>query len=257
MPPIDVADVIGSRLGEPTVTALKRRFGPGGRCLTCGSRLGSAPLSVGAYHDGRETVTLLAYHARCAGSAWLDAGGDIPSCEPTYATATAAVSLPLGRIRPLRWLRGAGSRAQTLPVMFVQPSLEAVHVRQVCTGEAVNADLEKYSRLGFAELGDLAVRLHPLRPVAPAWLRASGRDVSIAATAGDRVWSTPALQPPVADLIKDHAGIMIAITCDHDPRRLSIDAGYRDLTLGNGEILLGWAQLSAPPRPMAVDGDER
>jgi hypothetical protein len=35
---LEVADVIRSRLGEPTVTALTHRFAPGGTCLTCGDR---------------------------------------------------------------------------------------------------------------------------------------------------------------------------------------------------------------------------
>jgi hypothetical protein len=41
---------------------------------------------------------------------------------------------------------------------------------------------------------------------------------------------------------------MIAVACDDDPTRLSTDAHYLDRAFGNGEILLGWAQLSPPPR---------
>ena len=68
---LEVADVIGSRLGEPTVTALTHRFAPGGTCLTCGDRFGGAPLSVRAYHGDDGIITLIAYHADCAASAWL------------------------------------------------------------------------------------------------------------------------------------------------------------------------------------------
>lgn len=55
---LDVVDEIWTRLGEPTVTALARRFGPEGRCLTCRARFGAAPLSVRAYH-GPDGVTTL------------------------------------------------------------------------------------------------------------------------------------------------------------------------------------------------------
>ena len=252
MPVIDVDDLIVARLGEPTVTALRRRFGPAGNCLSCGGRLGSAPLSVRAYHDGREAVTLVAHHAVCAASAWLDIGTEILPPEPTWTTAATSVSLPLGRLRPVRWLMGAASRELTLPVLFVQPSLDVARVRRVGAGEAVSADLEEYIRLGFAELGELAARVHPLHPVGRAWLRASGRDVSVAAQAAASPWLAPAVAPPVAKLVRERGGIMIGISCDHDPRRLSTDSGYLDRALGNGEILLGWAALSVDPFPSAT-----
>ena len=244
----DVADLIVSRLGEPTVAALERRFGSDGICLTCGGRLGSGPVSVRAYEGARGIVTLVAYHAGCTDSAWLDIGADVLLSQETWAAATTAVSLPLGRLRPLRWLRGAPSRAQTLPVLFVRPSLEMTRVRRVFAGEAVNADVERIRRLGFAELGELAARVHPLRPVCRAWLRASGQQLSVAAMATDQAWSAPVAQPAVADMIKDHGGIMIAAACDRDPGRLATDADYLDQALGIGEVLLGWAQLSPPPR---------
>jgi hypothetical protein len=244
---IDVANSIVSRLGRPTVAALERRLGADGRCVTCGDQFGSTPLSLRAYHDGREAVTLVAHHAACADSAWLDVGAEVLPRQPTWAAAAAAISLPLGRLRPLRWLSGAASRSQTLPVMFVRPSLEMSRVRQVFPGEAVNADMERYREIGFADLSELAVRVHPLRPICHAWLCTSGHDVSVAAMATEQAWSARA-QPPVADLVRDHGGIMIAVACDHDPGRLSTDADYLDRAFGNGEILLGWAQLSPPPR---------
>lgn len=244
----DVADLIVSRLGTATVDALERRFGSEGTCLTCGGRLGSGPVSVRAYQGHREIVTLVAYHAGCADSAWIDIGAEVLLHQETWAAATTAVSLPLGRLRPLRWLMGAACRAETLPVMFVRPSLEMTRVRQVFTGEAVNADVERIRRLGFAELGELAVRVHPLRPVCPAWLRTSGEHLSVAAMATDQAWSAPVAQPTVADMIKDHGGIMIAVACDRDPHRLAADTDYLDQALGIGEVLLGWAHLSPPPR---------
>lgn len=246
---IDVADQIVTRLGVPTVAALERRLGPNGRCLTCGDQFGSAPLSVRAYHDGRTSVTLVAHHSDCADSAWLDVGAEIGPGESTWAAATGTVSLPLGRLRPLRWLFGSAARKQTLPVMFVRPSLETARVREVCAGDAVNTDAEMYHRLGFAEFHELAVRVHPLRPLCPAWLRVAGADLSVAAMAADQAWSAPVAEPEVAELIKDRGGIMIAVSYDNDPRRLSEDAHHLDRALGNGEILLGWAQLSPPPRP--------
>lgn len=69
---LDVAYEIHSRLGGPTVSALTRRFGPGGICLPCTGRLGTEPLSIRAYEDGQGPVTLMAYHAGCAASTWLN-----------------------------------------------------------------------------------------------------------------------------------------------------------------------------------------
>jgi hypothetical protein len=244
----DVVDLIVARLGAPTVAALERRFDPDGICLTCGGRLGSGPMSVRAYQGSREIVTLVAYHAGCTDSAWLDIGAEVLLSQETWAAATAAVTLPFGRLRPLHWLIGAPSRAQTLPVLFVRPSLEMTRVRQVFAGEAVNADVELFRRLGFAELGELAVRVHPLRPVCRTWLRTSGQQLSVAAMATDQAWSAPIAEPAVTDMIRDHGGIMIAVACDRDPYRLATDTDYRDRALGIGEVLLGWAQLSPPPR---------
>ena len=250
MPVFDVANLIVSRLGGPTVAALQDRFDPDGKCLTCDGRLGSGPVSVRAY-EGRNIVTLVAYHAACTGSAWLDIGAEVLLSQETWAAATAAVPLPLGRLRPLQWLRGAPARRQTLPVMFVRPSLEMARVRQVLAGEAVNADVERLRQLGFAELGELTVRVHPLRPVCHSWLRVSGERTSVAAMATDQAWSAPVTTPEVADLIKDHGGIMLAAAYDRDPYLLCTDQDYLDRALGIGEVLLGWAQLAPPPRPAA------
>ena len=53
---------------------------PGGTCLTCGDRFGAVPLSVRAYHGDDGIVTLIAYHASCAASAWLEAGQAAMPC---------------------------------------------------------------------------------------------------------------------------------------------------------------------------------
>jgi hypothetical protein len=90
--------------------------------------------------------------------------------------------------------------------------------------------------------------VHPLRPVCRAWLRVSGQQLSVAAMATDQAWSAPVAQPAVADMIKDHGGVMIAVACDRDPYRLATDTDHLDRALGIGEVLLGWAQLSPPPR---------
>lgn len=246
---IDVAETIVSRLGVPTLAALERRLGADGRCLTCGDEFGYAPLSVRAYDDGRAGVTLVAHHAICADSDWLDGAAEARPGHPTWAAAAATIRLPVGRLRPLRWLFGAPSRSELLPALFVRPSLEMARVRQVCAGDAVNTDGDRFCRIGFAEFGELAVRTHPLKAVCHAWLRVSGDDIAVAAMPGDQAWSAPVTEPAVADLIKDRGGIMIAVSGDCDPRHLSADADYLDRALGNGEVLLGWAQLSPPPRP--------
>jgi hypothetical protein len=239
----DVADVISSRLGEPTVTALARRFGADGRCLTCAGRLGTAPLSVRAYRDDRGIITLVAYHADCAASAWLDVGTAALPCQATWAAAMTRMPLRLGAPRPFRWLRGPGSRDEMTPIMLVHPCLDMTRVRQVCPGEAVNADLEDYFLLGFADPGELA-HTYPLRPAGKAWLRTYGNDVALMVMAGDQAWSAPIEQQPVADLVFARGGVMIGITCDRDPVRLSTDTRYLGYAIGNGEILLGWAPLS-------------
>jgi len=240
---LDVADVITSRLGKPTVTALARRYGPDGKCLTCGELLGTAPVSVRAYRDDQEIITLVAYHAGCANSAWLDVGSAILPCPATWAAAMATASLSLGAPRRFWRLRGPGTRDQTVPVMLVHPSLDMARVRQVGAGEAVNADFEGYCQRGFAHPSALA-RTYPLRPVGNAWMRTCGNEVAVMAMTGDRAWSAPVHQRPIADLVTRRGGVLIAITCDCDPVRLSTDARFLGHALGAGEILLGWASLS-------------
>ncbi|HEY7361923.1 MAG TPA: hypothetical protein VH642_13985 [Streptosporangiaceae bacterium] len=238
---IDVADDIRLRLGEPTVAALARRFGAAGRCLTCGERLGAAPLSVRAYRDHAGIITLMAYHAGCAASAWVDVGpGTLPRRE-TWAAAVASVSLPLAARRWSRWLRGPGPRDQVMPVMLVHPSLEMTRVRQAGFGEAVNADIERYGRLGFADTGAFA-RACPLRPAGRAWLEAARGTLRLQVTVADRAWSAP-IPPPAAALAVARGGVLVGVACDRDPGRLAAEASYLRYTVANGDVLLGWAPL--------------
>ena len=243
----DVAEVISSRLGEPTVTALARRYGPDGRCLTCGGRLGTAPLSVRAYRDNTEIITLVAYHAECATSAWLDIGSAALPCQATWSAAVTSASLRLGAPRPLRWLRGPAAKDQILPLMLVHPCLDVARVRLVRQGEAVNADLEDYFGLGFADPCELA-HTYPPRSVAKAQVRTCGDELALLVTTGRHAWSAPLSQPEVAELVATRGAVFAAITCEGDPLRLSTDAHYLDYAIGNGEILLGWAPLVSAAR---------
>jgi hypothetical protein len=238
---LDIADDIRFRLGEPTVAALARRFGPAGRCLTCGERLGAAPLSVRAYRDHAGIITLVAYHVGCAASAWVDVGpGTLPRQE-TCAAAVTSVSLPLAVRRWFRRLRGPGTRDQVMPVMLVHPSLEMTRVRQAGFGDAVNADIERYGRLGFADAGAFA-RACPLRPAGQAWLEAARGAPRLQVTVTDRAWSTPISQP-AATLTVARGGVLVGVTCDRDPGRLAAEASYLEYTAANGDVLLGWAPL--------------
>ncbi|HUY48582.1 MAG TPA: hypothetical protein VMV92_23160 [Streptosporangiaceae bacterium] len=96
-----VADEIRSRLGEPAVSALARRSGPGGRCLSCGRRLGPEPLSVRAYRDDQEIITLITrclHHALGNGEillGWAPLSGSQRSLPGTGGMSDAE-----------RWARG-------------------------------------------------------------------------------------------------------------------------------------------------------
>jgi hypothetical protein len=246
---LDVADVISARLGEPTVTALPHRFGPGGRCLTCGGALGSGPLSVRAYHNDQETVTLVAYHAGCATSAWLEVGAEDLRWQATWAAVITCALLPIGKPRRLRWLRGPGTQELSMPLLLVHPSLETARVRHIGPGEAVNADLEDYCRLGFAESSALA-RAYPLRPVGSAWMGASETGISLMAMVGERGWSAPVRPQALAGLVTVRGGILIGVTCDRDPQWLGCRSRCLNDAIADSEILLGWAPLAgALPQP--------
>lgn len=250
---LNVAGMISARLGEPAVAALARRFGPGGRCGACGSALGSGPLSVRAYRSDLGIVTLVAYHAECATSGWLDVAAE-DLCRPaTWAAVATCALLWMGAPRRLRWLRGPGTQELSMPLLLVHPSLETARVRYVGPGEVVNADLEDYCRLGFAESSVLA-RAYPWRPVGKAWMRASGTGISLMVMAGGQRWSAPARPRALAGLVTVRGGILIGITCDCDPQRLSSRSRCLNEAIAGGEVVLGWAPLSGTAR---VPGSRR
>lgn len=243
---LDVVGKIRSRLGEPTVSALTRRFGPGGRCLSCGCRLGTEPLSIRAYEDGQGVVTLIAYHARCAPSAWLSvAPGTLPR-EWTCAAAVTSTTAMLPARRWCRWLPGRRAHGDLALILLVHPSLNAVCVRPVGPGESVNADLEAHARLGFAD-SVLPVQGRQLRTVGQAWIETREGRTYFCAQAGGRIWSAA---PPEADadLVEGFGGLLIGLTCEGDPAWLAAEPQRLEHALGNGEIQLGWAQLRGSPR---------
>lgn len=238
---LDVADDIRTHLGEPTVAALARRFGPAGRCLTCGAPFGAVPLSVRAYHGSDGVTTLVAYHADCAASAWLAIGPGILPRHDTWAAAVTSTQVRIAVPRALHQLRGPGTQDQVMPVMLVHPSLDRARARQVGPGEAVNADVEDYSRLGFADPGT-APAACPLRPAGRAHVQETGDDARLEVTVGGRVWSAPVSQPD-ATLASGRGGIVVGITCDSDPRPLAADPAQLEYVIANGGVLLGWAPL--------------
>jgi hypothetical protein len=238
---LDVADVIRTRLGEPTVTALARRFSPAGRCLTCGERFGAAPLSVRAYRDHTGIITLVAYHAACAASAWVDVGPDTLQRQETWSAAVTSVSLPLAARRWFRRLRGPGTRDQIMPIMLVHPSLEMTRVRQAGFGEAVSVDGERYGRLGFADPTKFA-RAYPLRPTGQAWIAPARGIVRLHVMTADRTWSAPIPQL-AAVLAVARGGVLVGVACDRDADRLAAETSYLAYTIANGDVLLGWAPL--------------
>jgi hypothetical protein len=239
---LDVADDIRFRLGEPTVTALARRFGSAGQCLTCGRKLGTEPLSVRAYHAPQGTVTLVAYHAGCAASAWVDVGPAPLPRQDTWAAAVTSLYLPPAGYR---WFRRPGRRrmqGQLMPIMLVHPSLEMTRARQAGVGEAVNADVEGYSRLGFADPGPLARASH-LRPTGRAWAQTAGAATSLHVVVADRAWSAP-IQRRAAALATARGGVLVGIICDHDPAQLAAETTGLEHAIDHGEVLIGWAPLA-------------
>lgn len=239
---LEVADVIRFRIGEPAVAALARRFGPGGTCLTCGSRFAAGQLSVRAYHGDDEIITLIAYHADCAPSAWLEVGQAAIPTRGTWAAAITSAVLPM-IVTGVRHLRRATARAQALPVMLVHPSLDLARVRHVAIGEAVNADREDYCRLGFTDPGPCSRRCRLYR-VGQTWTLRNREHLLACVVAGDRAWSAPVRQRALADLIVSHQGMVVGITSE-DPAELSADASMLDDVTVGGEILLGWAPLAS------------
>lgn len=238
---LDIADDIRLCLGEPTVTALTRRFGPEGRCLSCGGRFGVLPLSVRAYRDHVGIITLVAYHAGCAASALVDVGPAVLPRQQTWAAAVTGISLPVASRRRFRGRGAPGTRDQVMPVLFAHPSLEMTRTRPASWGEAVNADMEGYSQLGFAEPSARA-RTGPLRPVGQAWMQPSRGAVQLHVKVADRTWFAP-ITRRAAMLAVARGGILVGITCDRDPARLAAEARYLEDAFASGDVLLGWAPL--------------
>lgn len=243
---LDVAREIRSRLGEPTVNALARRFGPDGRCLSCARRLGTEPLSIRAYEDGRGIITLIAYHAGCASSAWLNvAPGTLPRDRTWAASVTRATARPPGGWW-CRWLPGRKAHGQPALGLLVHPCLEIARVRPVHPGESVNADLEGHARLGFAD-SVLPAQGRPVRTVGRAWIEAREGRAFLCALAGDSAWSAAASEPDVS-LAEARGGVLIGLAWEGDPARLAAEPRRLERALGNGEIQLGWAGLSGSSR---------
>jgi hypothetical protein len=252
---LDIADDIRFRLGEPTVAALARRFGPAGKCLSCGEQLGAVPLSVRAYRDPAGIITLVAYHAGCAASAWVEIGpGTLPRRE-TWTAAVTTISLPVAVRRRLSRLSRRESRDQFVPILLVHPSLEMTRARQAHAGEAVNADMEGYGQLGFTDPGAPACS-YRLRPVGQAWMQAGRGTLLLRAMVADHTWSAP-VPHPAAALALAGCGVLVGITCDRDPGQLAAETAGLEDAVAAGDVLLGWAPLPGsqhkhrPPGPCA------
>jgi hypothetical protein len=114
-------------------------------------------------------------------------------------------------------------------------------VRQVGFGEAVNADMEGYSQLGFADPGALASS-YPVRPVGQAWMQASRGAVLLHVKVADRAWSAP-IQRLAAALAGARGEILVGVTCDRDPDQLAAETRYLEHAVAYGDVLLGWAPL--------------
>jgi hypothetical protein len=109
-------------------------------------------------------------------------------------------------------------------------------VRQVGFGEAVNADMEGYSQLGFADPGALASS-YPVRPVGQAWMQASRGAVLLHVKVADRAWSAP-IQRLAAALAGARGEILVGVTCDRDPDQLAAETRYLEHAVAYGDVLL-------------------
>lgn len=130
-----------------------------------------------------------------------------------------------------------------MPLLLVHPSLETARVRHIGPGEAVNADLEDYCRLGFSESSALT-RAYPLPPVGKAWMRTCENGISLMAMADCQAWSAPVRPRTLAGLVTIRGGILIGVTCNRDPQQLSRSPRCLGSAIADGEVLLGWAPVS-------------
>lgn len=243
MPVLDVAGVIRSQLGEPTVTALARRFSADGTCLACADRLDAGPLAVRAYRGGDEIITLIAYHARCTASAWLDIGPAALSYEETWAAVITSVAFPAISSHTGHPGHG-GPQEQVLPFMLVRPGLEVVRVRHVGPGEAVDADREDYCRQGFINPG-LFSGARRLPDIGQTWVLRNGSHLLVYVVAGDQAWSAPADRPAHAGLIATCQGTVVGVVFEQEPATVGADVGVLADAIANGDVLLGWAPLAS------------
>lgn len=249
---LEVAESIRTRLGAPTVDALATRFGPEGVCRACNRRFGPGALSLCAYPAGVDHVMLVAYHRGCRPTAWLDDEPGLelappPSLRPQRASAwraavtCAVLSLP----GPPRrwWRRRSGPRSAQTALLVVHPSLETARVRMVAMGEAVNADLETYHRLGFRDADELA-EAASLSPVGTARLLTAGLpEMRLSVRVGFETWTLPVGSASAAALIGARRGVLTAIGCGIDPAHLAADPGELDDALVDGRLILGWTPL--------------
>jgi hypothetical protein len=268
MPVIDVACAIKARLGAPTVETLSARFGADGTCPDCRTRFGTARLSLCAFSDEAEHLTLVAYHAGCRATEWLDAPGLDRSPTWHAAMTTCWVDMPPSGTpakgaeahhRPSRWrrVRTPGgeprrhgllrrrprhARHMQVPVLLVHPRLESARVRMVGPEESVNADIEGYHRLGFADAVDLAAG--PLAPVGAARLMTAGRpSAHIVVRAGFETWAAPVPSPSLLTLIRARGGVLVGVGCEVDAEALATDPPALATAIDRGDILLGWTPL--------------
>ncbi|MGI8449157.1 MAG: hypothetical protein ACR2MP_18660 [Streptosporangiaceae bacterium] len=191
-------------------------------------------------------MRLMAYHAACAASAWLYVA---PGTLPRDRTWVAAVTRTTARLPGgwwCRWLRDRGPYRQPALALLVHPCLDVACVRPVGPGESVNADLEEQARLGFADSA-LPAQARPLRTVGQAWIEAREGRTFLCVQAGVSIWSAVAPEAG-ADLVKARGGALIGLTCEGTPARLAAEPRRLEHALGNGELQLGWAQLSESPR---------
>lgn len=251
---IDVADVIRDRLGGPTVAALAERFGADGTCPECGERFGTARLSLCAFADDAEDVMLVAYHAGCRATAWLEGelAGGYPEAEPPrpirpptwHAAMTSCVTALPSRPGRLPWRRARGPREMQMPLLVVHPRLESSRVRLVNPAETVNADMEEYHGLGFVDAGDLAEG--PVTAVGAARLMTAGRaSARLVVRAGFDTWAAPVGSASLLSLIRARGGTLVGVGCESDPEALAADPAARGAALSHGDLLLGWTPLRA------------
>lgn len=245
---LEVADDIRSRLGAPTIDALTRRFSPAGRCAVCGEMFAHAPLSLRAYPDFGGCVDLVAFHAGCAVTAWVEDEPAPPRRDPTWQAAFVGfpLSLPRRDVRRRPWPWRTRASTITVPMVVVRPALETARLRVIDRAEAVNADLEGFYRLGFRDPEALRIadadRVGVVRAFGDA---CTGR---VVVCGGRQWWSAPVGSTTMLSLLRARGGAVVAIDCEEDPTELSLAPRRLADAIAGGRVLAGWAPLR-PERP--------